>query len=143
MANAKKRSRTALPDSLQLCDEPGVEDGADPRVFFRKDRQSVDHKARRLCGAVHRRLSLCLSSMLDDEAVRGLGIESVEPAPSLGRLLVVLRADRRLDPESRGYVLQVLESARGALRAEIGWAINRRLVPELRFLVLGSDEARS
>ena len=89
MANAKKRSRTALPDSLQLCDEPGVEDGADPRIFFRKDRQSVDHKSRRLCGAVHRRLSLCLSSMLDDEAVRGLVIESVEPAPGLGRLLVV------------------------------------------------------
>jgi ribosome-binding factor A len=80
--------------------------------------------------------------MLDDEAARGLWIESVEPAPSLGQLLVVLRTDRRLDPESRGHTLQVLASARGALRAEIGGAVNRRLVPDLRFLVLGSDEAR-
>jgi ribosome-binding factor A len=133
----------APPDSLHLCDEPGIEDGADPRVFFRRGGRPENHKAKRLCGAVHRTLSLCLSSMLDDEAMRSLGVESVEPAPSAGWLTVVLRADRPLDPVDRGRVLRALESMRGGLRAEIGSAVTRRRVPDLRFLILGPGEARS
>jgi hypothetical protein len=81
--------------------------------------------------------------MLDDAAMRSLGVESVEPAPSPGWLIVVLRADRPLDPVDRGRLLRLLESSRGILRSEIGSAVNRRRVPDLRFLVLGPGEARS
>lgn len=143
MAHGRTRSRMAPPDSLHLCDEPGIEDGADPRVFFRRGNRPVSHKSKRLCGAVHRTLSLCLSSMLNDGTVRSLGVESVEPAPNPGWLLVVLRADRPLDPWECERALRVLDSRRGALRAEIASAVNRRRVPDLTFRVLGPGEARS
>jgi ribosome-binding factor A len=143
MADGRTRSRMAPPVSLHLCDEPGVEDGTDPRVFFRRGGRRENHKAKRLCGAVHRTLALCISSMLDDEAMRSLAVESVEPAPSAGWLTVVLRADRPLDPVDRRRVLRMLESNRGAFRTEIGSAVNRRRLPDLRFLVLGPGEARS
>ena len=143
MADGWMRSRMASPNSLRLCDEPGSEDGADPRVFFRRRDRSPNYKSKRLCGAVQRTLSLCLSSMLGDEGARGLEIESVEPAVSAGWLLVTLRADQLLDPEDRGRILRALEATRGTLRAEIASAISRRRVPDLRFVVLGPGEERS
>lgn len=137
MASSRIRSRMAPPDSLHLCDERGIEDGADPRVFFRRRQRSGNHKSERLCGAVHRTLSLCLSSTIAHEA--GVAVESVEPAESPGRLLVVLRTDRPLDPASHGQI----ESMRGALRAEVAAAVRRRRVPDLTFLVLGPGEERA
>lgn len=141
MASSRIRSRMAPPDSLHLCDERGIEDGADPRVFFRRRERSGNHKSERLCGTVHRTLSLCLSSTIAHEA--GVAVESVEPAESPGRLLVVLRADRPLDPASHGHILRAIESTRGALRAEVAAAVSRRRVPDLTFLVLGPGEERA
>lgn len=143
MADGRTRSRMAPVDFRNLCDEPGIEDGADPRVFFRRGGPRDSHRSRRLCGAVHRTLALCLPSALGTEAVHGLGVESVEPAPSPGWLLVVLRADGPLDLAERRRLTRALDSARGTLRAEIGAAVPRRRVPDLTFLILGSGEARS
>ena len=100
MADGRTRSRTAPHDLRNLCDEPGIEDGADPRVFFRRGGSPGTHRSRRLCGAVHRTLSLCLSSTIETMPTASTS-ESVEPAPSAGWLLVVLRADRGLDPPDR------------------------------------------
>jgi ribosome-binding factor A len=124
-----------------LCEEPAIEDGVDPRRFFRRGDQSGNHKTQRLCGAAQRTLSLCLS--LGDETVRGLAVEAVEPATSPGLLVLVLRADRPLAPEDRARVLRALGSMRGSLRADIAAAVSRRRVPDLAFLVLGPGEARS
>jgi ribosome-binding factor A len=142
MVDGRTRSRMAPFHSLHLCDEPGLEDGTDPRTFFRKGDRSTNHMPKRLCGAVHRTLSLCLASILGEEVVR-LAVESVESTSTSGWLLVVLRADQQLDPAERGRALRGLESARGALRAEIGSAISRRKLPDLRFLVLAPGEERS
>ena len=143
MADGRMRSRLAPLNSLRLADETGSEDGVDPRVFFRKTDRPPNYKSKRLCGAVQRTLSLCLSSMLGDEAARTLEVESVEPAGSAGWLLVVLRAEQRFDPENRGRILRALGAMRGTLRAEVAAAISRRRVPDLRFLVLGPGEERS
>jgi hypothetical protein len=67
----------------------------------------------------------------------------VEPRPRPGALLVVLRADHQLDPDERWRLLGALESARGTLRAELGWSIKRRRIPDLTFLVLGLEDDRS
>src|SRR5262245_21548406 len=102
MADDWNRSRKGPLNSLHhLCDELGIEDGADPRIFFRRGDRSPRHETERLCGAVHRALSLCPPSMLDGAGVR-VGVESVEPTSTPGWLLVVLRADQRLDAATRG-----------------------------------------
>jgi ribosome-binding factor A len=67
----------------------------------------------------------------------------VEPAARPGALLVVLRADHQLEPDERRHLVGALESARGALRAELGWTIKRRRTPDLAFLVLGLKDYRS
>jgi ribosome-binding factor A len=143
MADGRTRSRMAPPNFRNLCDELDVEDGADPRVFFRRGGRHHTHRSRRLCGAVQRTLSLCLASVLGADAAHGLSVESVEPAASPGWLRVVLRADRVLDPTAHRRLAGTLDSARGALRTEIGAAVPRRRVPDLTFLVLGPEEARS
>src|SRR5262245_37081034 len=125
MADGRTWSRKAPRNSLDLCDELALEDGADPRTFFRRGGQPPNHKAKRLCGAAHRALALCLPSLLGGEAPR-LGVEAVEPTAAPGWLLVILRVDQRLEAADRGRLLGILESARGALRAEIGSAISRR-----------------
>jgi len=143
MVDSQMRSRKAPSTSLRLCDEPAAEDGADPRMFFRKEDPSRNHKSKRLCGAAHRTLSLCLPSLLGDDVARGLALESVEPAASAGWILVILRTQQPLDPADRGRVLRALEATRRTLRAEIAAGISRRRVPDLRFLVLGPGELRS
>ena len=139
MADGRTRSRMAPVNFSHLCENPGIEDGVDPRVFFRQDVSSGTHRSRRLCGAVHRTLALCLPSALADGA-HDLAVESVELAPSRGWLLVVLRADRWLDGADRLRLQQALDVARGTLRAEIGRAVRRQRVPDLTFLFLGPGE---
>jgi hypothetical protein len=67
----------------------------------------------------------------------------VAPAPRPDALLVGLRADHPLEPDERGRLLDALESARGALRAELAWTVKRRRTPDLTFLVLGLEDDRS
>jgi hypothetical protein len=142
MADGRTRSRKASPLWHSLCDEHGTDDGVDPRLFFGRKHQSENHRAKRLCVAARRALALGLAPLLG-EAGRSLAVESVEPALRPGTLLAVLRADHRLDPDERRRLLGALESARGALRAELGWTIKRRRTPDLTFLVLGLEDDRS
>jgi hypothetical protein len=142
MADGRTRSRKASPLWHSLCDEHGTDDGVDPRLFFGRTHQSENHRAKRLCVAARRALALGLAPLLG-EAGRSLAVESVEPAPRPGALLVVVRADHPLEPDERRRLLSALESARGALRAELGWTIKRRRTPDLTFLVLGLEDDRS
>jgi ribosome-binding factor A len=142
MADGRTRSRKALSLWPSLCDEHGADDGVDPRLFFGRKHQSENHRARRLCVAARRALALCLPSALG-EAGRSLAVESVEPASQPGSLLVVLRVDHQLEFGARRGLVAALESARGALRAELGWTIKRRRIPDLTFLVLGPEDERS
>ena len=141
MADGRTRSRKASPLWHSLCDEHGTDDGVDPRLFFGRTHQSENHRAKRLCVAARRALALGLAPLLG-EVGRSLAIESVEPAPRPGAFLVVVRADHPLEPDERRRLLGTLESARGALRAELGWTIKRRRTPDLTFLVLGLEDDR-
>src|SRR5436190_2227200 len=83
---AKKPSRRQI---LSSCNQPGPEDGADPRTFFRKpSRRGLNRKALQLCGQVAQTLSAVLAWESGDDLLSDLTVESVEPAPDSTRVLV-------------------------------------------------------
>lgn len=68
-----------------------------------------------------------------DDALAGLVVETVEPAPNASRLLVTLAT---ADPAtSLPAVLAGLERARGRLRGEVAASISRKKLPDLVFRV--------
>ncbi len=84
-------------------------------------------KALQLCRQVQRELTFVLGDSPDD-VLRGLLVESVDPAPTASRLLVSVSSQ-----EPTQVVLVALQRASGLLRSEIAGAIHRKRVPELLF----------
>jgi len=89
-----------------------------------------------LCSQVAETLGLVFAGGGDDERLLDLGLLSVEPAPTVSRLLVKVYplpgSPRRSVPE----ICSVLKAARPFLRREIAEAISRRKIPELAFEVV-------
>jgi ribosome-binding factor A len=109
-------------------------DGLDPRRPLPDDLASrPDRKTLQLCGQVARALAIAFEGLVADEALSGLHVESVAPAPDASCLRVAVRSPRAgADPA----VLAVrLAAAHGFLRAEVTGAIRRRRAPELVFVV--------
>lgn len=128
----RKISRRQLRAS---CSEPGPEDGLDPRLRHRQTpggRRS-GRKAMQLCGQVARTLAAVLAGECGDDHLRDLVVESVEPAPNAGRLLVTLSLAPSAEPGHADQAAQSLERARGRLRAEAASAVHRRRAPDLVF----------
>jgi ribosome-binding factor A len=117
-----------------VTDEPGPEDGTDPRADHRKpwDAPKVaGRKSLQLCGQVAEALHAAVASCADP-VVQALTVVSVEPAPHTGRLRVVLAAP----PDgsvTRPEADAALARAGGRMRAEVAAAIHRRYAPELVF----------
>jgi ribosome-binding factor A len=136
--DSKKPSRIDLSSS---CDNIGPEDGIDPRTEPRDfSRKPVQRKALQLCRQVARTLSDVIAWECGDEVLSEAIVESVQPAPNSGRLLVTIvmpspRANVTVDD-----VQQRLQRAQGSLRREVAAAIHRRRVPELTFRVVISKE---
>jgi len=99
---SKKRLRT-------FCAEVSPEDGTDPRDWLKglHGPKSDPRKARQLCGQVAEALSLVLASEPND-ALRGLDVASVEPAPDTKRLLVTVRALPGPVPTDPAQILSTL-----------------------------------
>jgi ribosome-binding factor A len=120
-----------------LADEPGPEDGTDPRDWNKKPwdaPRQAGRKARQLCGQVAEALHAAVGECADP-AVQALTVVRVEPAPHTGRLRVVLAAPPdggvgRADAEAG------LARAAGRLRAAVAGAVTRRYAPELVFEVV-------
>lgn len=120
-----------------VTDEPGPEDGTDPKDWHRKPwdaPKAAGRKARQLCGQVTEALHTALGGCADP-AVQALTVVGVTPAPHTGRLRVTLS----LPPDggvSRSEAEAGLARAAGRLRGEVAAAVHRRHAPELVFEVV-------
>ena len=118
----------------------GPDDAVDPRTFFdRRQHGRGSRKARQPCRQVSHTLSYVLSGECDDDVLRSLYVESVDPAPDSSRLLVTVAVlDKDLATPTE-VILGKLAAASGKLRSEVAASINRRKTPELVFTVVRPD----
>ncbi len=93
-----------------------------------------DRKTMQLCQQIGRALNDALAGSCNDDLLRGLFVESVQPAPDASRLLVTVRSLFN-EPVNTIQVLQRLEEHSGLLRSEAASAITRRKVPLLFYQV--------
>ncbi len=134
-----KRKRHAKPQDL--CGNVGPDDAVDPRKFFdRRERGRGDRKARQLCRQVSQTLNYVLSGECDDDTLRSLYVESVDPAPDASRLLVTVSNLDKNDETPAVEILTKLAAVSGKLRSEVAAAISRRKTPELVFNVVHHDD---
>jgi ribosome-binding factor A len=122
-----------------LCAEPHVDDGVDPRDFFRErgNHRKVDRKTLQLCSQIADRLNYLFSGECDDELLQCLQIASVIPAPDATQVLVTVYMS--LPPEgvtSSNEILSRLAAGSGRIRAEVAAAITRRRAPKLLFQLM-------
>jgi ribosome-binding factor A len=123
-------------DLLALCNEPGRDDGIDPRLEARDENQKVpNRKALQLCRQVAHALGLALGECCDD-VLRDLAVASVVPAPTSARLLATVYVATSAGRVDAAAVLERLQKAQGLLRTEVAAAIHRRKTPELRYRVV-------
>ncbi|MCA9077413.1 MAG: ribosome-binding factor A [Planctomycetaceae bacterium] len=134
-----KRRRHSKPQDL--CGQLGPDDAVDPREFFdRRSRGRGDRKARQLCRQVSQTLSYVLSGECDDDTLRSLYVESVDPAPDASRLLVTVSNLDKDDDTPAIDILTKLTAVTGKLRSEVAASISRRKTPELIFNVVQHDD---
>ena len=91
-----------------------------------------DRKTVQLCGQVKDALSQIVSG-LGDDALNGLMVVSVEPAPHAGRLRVTVAAESPADVADLTLIRRQLSKASGLIRSEVARSITRRKAPELTF----------
>jgi ribosome-binding factor A len=119
----------------------GSDAGVDPRQFFdRGARRRVDRKAYQLCRQVSDTLNFVLSGDTGDDVLRGLYVDSVDPAPDSSRLLVSVAPLDRDDQTPAHVYLTKLMAVSGKLRSEVAASISRRKTPELAFRVIPPPE---
>ncbi len=114
-------------------------DGSDPRLEQWEGERSgaANRKALQLAAQVERTLVQVLAGECGDEVLSDLRVESVQPAPDSGHLLVVLSpVDSTLALET---ILTHLARAGGRLRSEVAKAIYRKKTPELHFQITRRD----
>ncbi len=134
-----KRRRHSKPQDF--CGQLGPDDAVDPRTFFdRRSRGRGDRKARQLCRQVSQTLSYVLSGECDDDTLRSLYVESVDPAPDASRLLVTVSSLDKDDDTPTVDILTKLAAVSGKLRSEVAASISRRKTPELVFNVVRHED---
>jgi ribosome-binding factor A len=129
--------RISRRDLQAACSEVGELDGRHPRYDSRPGSEKVkNRKALQLCAQVAETLAQVLAGELGDDRLRELRLESVQPAPNAGRLLVTVSVAECGEQRNREQVLGRLERFKVRLRAEVAATIHRRRVPELLFNVV-------
>ncbi len=115
-----------------LCAEVHPDDGADPRVFFRKgdSRKKPGHKALQLCRQVAEALDALLAG---DESLCDFAIVGVTPAPDSSRLLATVAPRSPEGPIDPGPILTSLARATGRLRSGVAASITRKRAPLITF----------
>jgi ribosome-binding factor A len=133
-----RRRRSKLQ---QRAGRTGPDAGVDPSQFFdRRSRQRVDRKAYQLCRQVSDTLNFVLSGDTGDDVLRGLYVDSVDPAPDASHLLVSVAPLDRDDQTPAEVYLTKLMAVSGKLRSEVAASISRRKAPELAFRVVPPPE---
>ena len=134
-----KRRRHSKPQDF--ASQLGPDDAVDPRKFFdRRTHGRGDRKVRQLCRQVSHTLSYVLSGECDDDTLRSLYVESVDPAPDSSRLLVTVSSLDKEDDTPAIDILTKLAAVTGKLRSEIAASISRRKTPELIFNVVRHED---
>jgi len=98
--------------------------------------RQAQRKAHQFCRQVQRALNLALADRSAGDAINGLFVEEVSPAPDCGRLLVHV-----VIPEGLPIADAIAALGREAprLRSEVATAITRKRAPELSFVPAFSD----
>jgi ribosome-binding factor A len=134
----RRRKFKQKPTPLPVYGPLGPEDGVDPRTEARdRPRPVYNRRALQLCSQIAETLHSVLQGECDDEVLRDLLVESVEPAPDSTRLLVTVSLSPAAPERKPVDVLQRLHHAYGTLRSEVAAAIHRRKTPELMFRLAG------
>jgi ribosome-binding factor A len=131
-----------LPGQIRsACNEIQPDDGVDPRTFFRRpSRKGANRKALQLCSQIAQTLTSVLDWETGDDRLRGLTVQSVEPAPDSSCVLVTLCWQATTDNADAGEVLEGLRRSSGYFRTQIAAAIHRKRVPQLLFRISGRGE---
>jgi hypothetical protein len=107
-----------LPEQIRSsCNEIQPDDGVDPRTFFRKpSRKGANRKALQLCSQIAQTLTSVFDWETGDDRLRGLAVQSVEPAPDSSCVLVTLWRQATTDEVDAGQVIEGLRrwSANGS-----------------------------
>lgn len=121
-----------------LCDELSVEDGLEPKFFFKKkyDRK-INRKARQLCKQIAVSIQITLSGEFYDPILNNLIVHSVEPDLNGSNILVILESGLDKNIHSETAVLQALSKVKSQLRSEVAMTIHRKRAPELSFHYIG------
>ena len=102
----------------------------------RSSGRQEQRKTQQFCRQVQRALNTALAEGAAGEAIGGLFVDDVSPAPDCGRLLVHVYI-----PDDRPVADAIDALRRGAarLRSEVATAITRKRAPELSFVPLTPD----
>lgn len=98
-----------------------------------------DRKTLQLCGQIADTLNYVLTGELDDDVLRNVYVERVEPAPDASRLMVHVAPLDANDPTPPALMLQRLHEASATLRSEVAASIHRRKTPQLSFCIVRPD----
>jgi ribosome-binding factor A len=100
---------------------------------------AVDRKTLQLCRQVERALAMALSGECDDDVLRELSVDAVEPMGSAAQLLVRIGV-----PASVGFtatdVMARLETHSARLRHLVARAVCRKRTPTLNFVLWPAEE---
>jgi ribosome-binding factor A len=94
-----------------------------------------DRKTLQLCSQIADTLNYVLTGELDDDVLRNVYVERVEPAPDVSRLMVHVSPLDPGDPTPPSVILQHLHEASPQIRSEVAASIHRRKTPLLEFCV--------
>jgi ribosome-binding factor A len=120
-----------VKDGVYPCDEILPGDGIDPRYETEEPRRVPNRKALQLCSQVFDALNLILSAC-SDNWLQQLHVGSIVPAPDSTQLLVTVVAP---DDMALDEALDKIQLAYGMIRSEVARSINRKRVPQLKFVV--------
>lgn len=107
------------------------------RRFTSPDRPPrVDRKTLQLCRQIADTLNYVLSGELNDDVLRNVYVDSVQPAPDASRLMVSVALIDPSDTTPADKVLHRLGLWSPRIRSEVAQSIHRRKTPELSYCVV-------
>jgi ribosome-binding factor A len=96
----------------------------------------VDRKTLQLCRQIADTLNYVLSGELNDDVLRNVYVDSVQPAPDASRLLVSVALIDPNDSTPADKILHRLGLWSPRIRSEVAHSIHRRKTPELSYCVV-------
>ncbi len=127
---SRKRSSPPQLDDLDLLSD--ILFG--PPEHHPRSQRDHDRALGSLCREAERTISIALAAAADPR-LSGLSVVSVIPAPDASRLEIVVAPPHPQASTELAELLACLERIRGALRADLARALQRKRTPDLRFRI--------